>query len=177
MHIIADLSSLDQYVAHLKISSVLCSLSKCPHCGKNDPWRHGGYGRKADRENLKNTLNPIFIQRYYCNECNRTTSVLPECIPPLRWYSWAMQHHILFMIITGSSFRAIANQTIPSRNTISRWLSGFKNKFLLHKDIICNQFIELGRLVTFNDFWQTCLNLMPLSKAMYLCHVSGEIIP
>ncbi len=150
----------------------------CPNCGKSGLWCHGSYPRKPDRESQPGeSLNPILIQRYLCPSCWRTCSVLPECIPPRRWYMWAVQQAVLMFSLTGKSMRAIAKESAPSRHTISRWMTRFKERFNLHKDALCVRLIELGRTSGFSEFWEGTLKQMPLSKAMYRCHASGVIVP
>jgi len=178
MKIIAGLLSLNQYVEVLKNAPDACRLEKCLCCGKANPWHHGGYQRKADRSNSGNiSLNPIVIQRFFCPDCHHTFSVLPECIPPRRWYLWEVLQAALLLSITGISLRAVASKSIPARHTIKRWTTRFEEQFCQHKDILCNYFTELGRTINFSSFWESCLRHIPLSKAMQLCHASGATIP
>jgi transposase-like protein len=105
----------------------------CEHCHKSRPWRHGCYPRKAagGKNNTDSELNPINIQRYYCASCHKTMSVLPECIPPSRWYLWTVQSVILLLITNELSIYKVAKGSSPSRHSISRWLSRFKESFLV----------------------------------------------
>lgn len=153
-------------------------LERCLCCGRANPHLHGRYPRKADRSNKsKGSLNPIFVQRYYCPECQRTSSVLPECIPPRRWYLWEVQQIALALLLTGKSLRATAQEIMPSRHTIGRWLNRFKAQWRLHKDVLCNHFADLGRTIDFDDFWQACFGQITLAQAMRLCHVAGALVP
>ncbi len=175
MHIIAGIPSLIQYIETLKTKPY--RLEKCLCCGKANPQLHGCYPRKADRSSKPGeSLNPILIQRYFCSDCRRTCSALPECIPPKRWYLWDVQQKALLLLLAGKSLSAAAKELIPSRHTIKRWLKSFKEKFHLHKDVLCSQFIELGRAINFIDFWQTFFKNNLLSTAMRLCHVAGVLI-
>ena len=134
--------------------------------------------RKSDRESSPGeSLNPIMIQRYYCPGCKKTFSVLPECIPPLRWYLWEVQQTMLLLFTAGQSVYAIARKSRPSCKTIRRWLTCFQEQFLLHKDTLCACFGELSRTSGFFDFWNACLKKMTLGSAMRLCHIAGVIIP
>lgn len=174
--ILADIISLTQYLTITLKKEV--NIDQCPHCGISDLWRHGGYPRKADRSNdNSSSLNPIYIQRYYCRHCNKTCSVLPECIPPRRWYLWSIQQIALALFIAGTRLHSISKQIIPSRRTISRWVNRFKEQFFIHKDVLCNYIADLGRTDGFADFWQACLGHFSLAKAMRLCNVSGVSIP
>lgn len=178
VHIFADILSLVQYIESLKNRPEQLRLNHCLCCGKSNPWRHGGYSREADRINPSSkSLNPVFIQRYYCPSCQKTCSVLPECIPPHRWYLWDIQQAIFLLYLSGMSAYAIAKTTRPSRQTITRWLMRFVALFRVHKDALCTHFHALGRSTNMTDFWQTALQTMSLSTAMRLCHVTGVVIP
>lgn len=152
---------------------------RCSHCGKNILWSHGSYPRKADRENYgKDSLNPIPIFRYYCPSCRHTCSVLPECIPPRRWYLWSVQQMALLLIILEHSYRYIAHKVPPARTTIRRWYNRFKERFPVHSLHLCSRFPELGAsLTSFSLFWKTCLEQMSLDRAMVWLHLAGETIP
>lgn len=149
----------------------------CEHCSKLKPWCHGEYPRKAARDNADTSLNPIQIQRYYCPYCKKTMSVLPECIPPRRWYLWETQHTAILLLLLGNSARCVEKQVKPSRHTIMRWLSWLITQFELHKSALCTHFPSFGLYVEPVSFWKHVLNQLPFSKAMRLCHVSGVIIP
>lgn len=170
MLIIADILSLTQYIK----TNIESSLILCIYCNCSKLWRNGTYSRKTDREGK---LNPIIIQRYYCRGCHKTFSVLPECISPRRWYLWSIQQAAWLMVLAGHSIRSISTLLKPSRHTIGRWRDWFMDKLTVHRDALCHLFSELGRTVGLEGFWQACLEQMPLSKAMRLCHESGVIIP
>jgi len=153
-------------------------VGNCPLCGCVTLWRHGHYTRKADRESSPGqSLNPIPIQRFYCTTCKKTHSVLPECIPPRRWFLWSVQHAVLVAVLLGQSVWAVAEKSLPSRQTISRWCARFKAQFHLHKDALCDLSPELGRASCFTDFWSAFLKRERLSSAMYQCHAAGIAIP
>jgi len=152
----------------------------CVCCGKQDPWRHGTFTRQPDRENpSKKSLNPINIQRYFCNVCKKTFSALPECISPRRWYTWEAQQLILELHLLGISAYSIAKICIPSYKTIRRWLARAKEQIIFHKGTLggIDKFKDLNRTVDFKSFWHSCLDKMTLAAAMRLCHVSGISIP
>lgn len=179
MLILKDMAALTQYLQFIKQCSSTCfSHLCCPHCGYAILWRHGGYGRKADRENpAEQSLNLIYIQRLLCVACKKTCSVLPECIPPRRWYLWDVQQMALVLLMAGNSAAAVAKEILPSRHTIQRWVTRFKEQLHHHKDSLCNHFNELGRTNNFTDFWHACLKQISLAQAMRLCHVAGVAIP
>jgi hypothetical protein len=66
--ILAGIFSLIQYKNEVECSlEKTLQLERCVCCGRSNPWRHGSYPRDSDRLNRScNSLNPIFIQRYYC---------------------------------------------------------------------------------------------------------------
>ena len=178
MGIVAGIASLFQYKELIKNESKILRPDRCPCCGRRCPWRYGFYPRKADRTNTgDNSLNPILIQRYYCSGCHRTFSVLPECIPPKRWYLWDVQQAALLLLLGDKSLNSSAKEIKPSRHTVKRWIERFKEQFHLHKDVLCNHFIDLGRSISHVDFWQAFFKNNLLSTAMRLCHAAGVPIP
>lgn len=176
--ILLGVTSLLQYLAILKHGSISSHPKYCPHCGKGGLCRHGCYFRKADRSgNQAESLNPIPIQRYCCPSCRRTCSVLPECLPPHRWYLWEVQQLALMLVARGTSLYAAAKEIMPSRRTIGRWIARFKDQFHFHKDVLCGHYNDLGRNIDMSDFWQACMNIITLAQAMRLCHVAGVLVP
>ena len=177
-NIFSGITSLIQYNHLINFHPHFFRPDQCIYCGRNKPWCHGPYSRKSDRLNTgSDSLNPILIQRYYCPGCKRTSSVLPECIPPRRWYLWEVQQVVFILLMFGKSAYTIAKAAQPSRHTIRRWALRFQEQFRLHKDALCNHFIELGRTSGMSAFWQTCLKKITLGSAMRLCHVAGVAIP
>ncbi len=153
-------------------------LERCECCGKLGPQRYGYYLRKSGRiSGVDVSLNPIKIQRYYCPSCCRTMSVLPECIPPRRWYLWEVQQAVLLLLLSGLSICAVAKTSQPSRHTVARWLARLKAQFLAQRDTLVRFKEDLCKSVTFTAFWQTCLGLMTLGEAMRICHVTGVYVP
>jgi transposase-like protein len=179
-HILTGIPSLIQYKNAIEgYFKEELRPERCEHCGKLYPWRHGDYLRKSAgcKNNTDASLNPIKIQRYYCSSCRKTMSALPECIPRHRWYLWLVQETILLLFIKGLSINKIAKTQQPSRHTIARWISRFKENFLIHRDALLRFKVNLSQWVTFNSFWSACLRLVNLSEAMRFCHVSGVIVP
>lgn len=176
LSILAGILSLVQHITTLQQTPERYLPARCPHCGKAGVWRHGDYLRKADRLQ-DGELNPILIPRFFCRFCLKTCSVLPECIPPHRWYLWEIQQAVFLLCLAGKSFYAVAQASMPSQQTIKRWLGRFQEKFREHRDALCHWFVKLGHTLDFVDFWQACLNKISLGSAMRLCHVAGVIIP
>lgn len=173
-HIVSGVLTLVQHIAQLKTDPLFYRPPHCPSCGKAGLWAHGFYFRKPDR---LGKLNPVRILRFFCPHCHKTHSVLPECIPPRRWYLWAIQQIVFSSVLAGKSLRAITKEMKPSRHTIRRWVNRFQEQFLFHKDVLCNHLTDLGRTAGFSDFWQACLGCFPLSKTMQLCHAAGAVVP
>jgi hypothetical protein len=174
--IVAGILSLMQHLKILQETPELYSPKCCPHCGKLGVWMHGHYPRKADRS-PRGELNPIFIQRFFCPHCQKTCSVLPECIPPRRWYLWHVQQLIFLNLLSGKSLQAVSQLASPSRSTCRRWWDQLKDRFLLHRDALCAHISELGQAINFNHFWQLCLAQLSLDRAMLLCNLVGVVIP
>ena len=170
--IVSGMTSLVQYLDALKQQMI--HLDRCVHCGKADPWCHGKYPRKSDREQ---DLNPIWILRFLCPGCRRTCSVLPECIPPRRWYLWAIQQIALLACMTGASLRQVSHPLGMSRSTIRRWLASLKSRHQEFSDALKSIRSSLGYGVDLPSFWEKCFEQMPLSKAMYLLNELKVMIP
>ena len=177
VHILAGIMSLLQYIEQCHDDKIE-RLSACLGCGRANPWCHGCYPRKSDRIHLPSeSLNPIFIQRYYCSACHKTCSALPECIPPRRWYLWETQQTAILLFLLGYSAKSTEKKVNPSRHTIKRWVLWLISQFKLHKDTLCNYFSELGLFTDHITFWTNTFNKLSLSQAMRLCHVSGVSVP
>jgi len=177
VHILAEIMSLLQYVEQYHDDKI-DRLSRCPGCGLANPWCHGCYPRKSDRINpASESLNLIFIQRYYCPGCGKTCSVLPECIPPRRWYLWETQQAAILLFMLNGSARAVEQQVKPSRYTIKRWLAWLITQFNSHKDTLCTHVPSFGLLTEPVDFWKHVFDKLSLGTAMRLCHVAGVSIP
>ena len=177
--ILAGILSLIQYKTEVEIDlREEFRPQQCACCGRENPWRHGPYMRNPDRINRScDSLNPIFIQRYYCPDCGKTMSVLPECIPPRRWYLWETQQAVMLLFFSSNSARAVEKQVKPSRHTIKRWIAWLITQFNLHKDVLCNHCPLFGLFTEHVGFWKHVFNQLPLSTAMRLCHVAGVSIP
>jgi len=180
--ILPDILTLVQHVQTLNTEPKRYHPDHCSYCGHSILWFHGYYPRKSDRENpLPASLNPLFIPRFFCPHCKRTCSVLPECIPPKRWYLWILQQQILLRLLLGSSVHAAhqshAPPITPSRSTIARWWRRLQEQFQQQRDALCAHCHLLAKNTALTHFWQTCLEYFSFSKAMLICHQSGVLIP
>ena len=172
--IVAGILLLTQHLTTLKENPNHYRTNFCPHRGRAGVWNHGHYDRKSDRSG---ELNPIFIPRFFCPHCKKTHSVLPEYIPPKRWYLWGIQQSVLLKIILGEGLRAVSRSEQPSLPTCKRWLKRFKNQFSKQRDALCARVNEFAYLVDFEGFWKNCLNHISLDRAMLLCNQAGVLIP
>ncbi len=104
--------------------------------------------------------------------------MLPECIPPRRWYIWIVQQAALLMICLGHSKRSIAAQLPPARSTLGRWAFRLEEMFMTHAFHLCSRSPDLGlsRISCF-IFWVHCLKKMSLARAMYYIHHAGCAVP
>jgi hypothetical protein len=117
VHIMAGILTLVQHLSIQQENSKSYTPNCCPHCGKSTMWFHGYYSRKADRSKM-GELNPIFIPRYFCPYCQKTCSVLPECLPPRRWYLWCVQQLILKELILNKSLHSVSQSaTLPAEKS------------------------------------------------------------
>lgn len=177
LHILSEITSILQYTNQYRKGNIK-RLTCCPGCGRANPWPHGCYPRKSDRINSEGaSLNPVLIQRYYCPGCRKTCSVLPECIPPRRWYLWETQQAAMLLFLSGCSARAVERQIKPSRQTVKRWIAWLMVQFKMHKDALSSHFPSFGLFTEPVGFWKRVFQTLPLSTAMRLCHVSGVPIP
>lgn len=179
--IVSGILSLVQHLILLEENPEKYCLESCPHpnCGKAGLWRHGFRYRKVDRENndQEPSLNPIPILRLYCPACRRTCSLLPECIPPLRWYLWRIQQAAVMLFFSGMSLNKISQKILPSRWTISRWMKRLADQFELHALHLKSKWSWLGYHTSLNTFWPALLDKMELSRAMLFLNNQGVVVP
>lgn len=162
----------------LEREPVIYRPSACPHCGLARLWCHGCYARKSDRRPAPSgSLNPVFIPRFYCQDCRQTCSRLPECIAPRRWYGWAVQQAVLLWLLGGGSLHQAARQGGVDRHTARRWWTWLQERGETFGFWLRSRFPELGRAVDFAGFWQGCLAAMPLSRAMAWLDWEGVVVP
>lgn len=177
--ILSGIESIGQHVYHLNNHPEDYRPSQCPSCGMSGGLhRHGTYGRKADRENNgAQQLNPVPIPRFLCRHCGSSCSTLPACIPPRRWYLWAVQQLVLQLFLAGVSLRDCSRRVMPDRRTIGRWKEWLHARFSRHAAALRSSLPELGRTSGMTEFWDSCLGLMSLSETMDRLHRHGEVVP
>lgn len=176
--IVPGIGSLAQHLKQLEKAPETYRPERCPHCGKAGVWCHGAYTRKSDREGRgEDCLNPVPIPRFYCRHCRRTCSVLPECIPPRRWYLWSIQQAAMVLWLAGISIEKVAEQVLPSADTIWRWWSRLRARFPEHGFHLRRHFARWGVHQSITSLWRAVLAELSLAQAMFLLHESGVFVP
>ncbi len=181
--ILSDIAHLDQHISTFINHPDRYRPSQCLHCGSSGLWAHGVYYRKAACEKGVGCCAPI--QRFLCPDCEQTCSVLPEYIPPRRWYHWIVQQLAFRLLMMGQSLlkvckhlaASLPNPLTPDISTLYRWRRQCRCQFTEHHFHLCSQYPELGRYACYQTFWQACLDKMPLSEAMLKLHRAGLSIP
>jgi DNA-directed RNA polymerase subunit N (RpoN/RPB10) len=177
-HIVPGIATLAQHLKQIKEAPETYRPERCPHCGKAGVWCHGTYTRKSDRESRSDErLDPLPILRFYCRHCRRTCSVLPECIPPRRWYLWSIQQAAMVLWLAGLSIAKTAEQVLPSVDAIWRWRSRLRACFSEHGFHLRRQFAKWGVHQRPKSLWHAILAELSLSQAMYLLHQLGVVVP
>jgi hypothetical protein len=175
--ILSGIQSLNQHLSTLLKKPSDYRPTCCKDCGKTKLWSHGFYTRKAGCE--EGHGNPALIPRFLCPHCLLTCSVLPEYIPPKRWYHWAVQEVVFRLLLSGSTYNNVLNSLCslslerqgfvePSMSTLHRWWSRFKSDYLKSRFCLCHYFPSLGLTNELSTLWLSCLEKMPLSSAMAL---------
>lgn len=175
--IVAGISSLAQHLQQLNTNPEAYRPERCPYCGCITLWGHGCYYRHPDRtNNSRNTLNPIPILRFICarHECGKTSSVLPECIAPRRWYMWSVQQAMLVLLLTD---KLVTEQTYPYPRTVWRWWTRLKDCFDIHRYHLANWDSHLGQYASAMIFWAAIFLQRPLSKVMLILNQQGVVVP
>jgi transposase-like protein len=151
----------------------------CLRCGSNTFKKNGKYYRKAHSGNELEVINPTDIQRYYCFGCKHTFSVLPDWLPPKRWYVWAAQENALrALILLDYSIRMISNRYRMARSTLQRWFGRLKDRFCDHADQLKQVLPNvLGRTEDIFSFWKAWLSSFSLSQAMGQLQAAGIEVP
>jgi len=176
--IVAGIRSLLQHLKIIGSGAADYDRKDCGYCGKSGLWRHGTRYRKVACDREQNTSgDPIPILRKYCPSCKRTCSLLPECLPPLRWYLWQVQEAALRLAILGVNINKISKKIIPSRWTIRRWLHRFTTQFELHALCLKTRWPTLGYATTLYAFWQSWLEEKELSTAMCFLNAASVVVP
>lgn len=181
--ILSGIHSLDQHISTFLNDPNRYRPSQCPHCGKSRLWLHGVYYRRATCEKGVGTCAPI--QRFLCAGCAQTCSVLPEYIPPRRWYHWFVQQIAFQLLMAGHSLLAVCRQLstllpnpqTPAPATLYRWRRRCREQFPEQQFHLRSQFPELGNCPDSTAFWRACLDKRSLSQAMFHLHQAGLVIP
>lgn len=175
--ILSGIECLNQHIKLLAEDPHSYRPSRCPGCGKAGLWCHGRYPRWPGRNLDDRHLNPVFILRFICPDCGKTCSVLPECIPPRRWYLWAVQQLVLSAILAGQSIRSVSRKVGPARSSVRRWRDWLAARFVEYASCLRSLYAEFGRAQTGASFWPSVWRVMNLAKAMTYCHQYGMTVP
>ncbi len=179
--ILSAIATLDQHISVYFNTPSNYRPESCPHCGQAGLWCHGVYTRHAQCESEHGC--PAQIPRFFCRPCKRTCSVLPEYIPPRRWYHWITQSIAFSLLLMGKSLLGVRDELFdrlpcgPSLSTLQRWWYWLRKSYSLHRFHLCNRLPELGRTANFTDFWKVCLQKMSLASAMNIIHRAGLPVP
>ncbi|MFT5082320.1 MAG: hypothetical protein ACI9Y1_000345 [Lentisphaeria bacterium] len=183
-HILPDIHTPVQHRSRLLSDPTAYQPNTCRNCGSRKLWVHGSYARKAACE--RGDGNPAVIPRFLCPNCKTTCSVLPEYIPPKRWYHWATQQLALWLLLYGNSYTETLdvlsrcgsgrNWAEPSGPTLQRWWSRFKDDDWISRFTVCSVLPSLGKTEEIKKFWLGCLDKLRLSSAMRLLfHEAGVL--
>jgi hypothetical protein len=174
--ILSGIHTLDQHLSTLITDIARYRPKCCQNCGRSGLWLHGSYTRVAACE--KGDGNPALIPRFLCPDCGRTCSVLPEYIPPRRWYHWSIQQVVVWLLLHGNTYSDVlevlsvkgarGDAFEPSLSTLQRWWSRFRADYPGSRFHLCNHFPSLGITNALSSFWLCCLDKMRLSSAMTL---------
>jgi hypothetical protein len=167
LRIVTSITTLEHHCNAVRQTPDIYRPPVCPHCGLKVLWRHGHYHRKADRgQHDGPSMNPISVCRYCCAGCQRTCSRLPLCIAPRRWYDWAVQHSVLWLLLSGCSVHNCSRCTCIERRTVRRWRDWLHSRSDSFAFFLRNRFADLGRSAQGSPFWRTVLDRMSLAQAM-----------
>jgi hypothetical protein len=175
LRIVPLIASLQQHLDTLERTPTVFRPTRCPKCGFAGLWGHGHYDRKADRGS--GVLNPIPVPRFRCRGCRGTCSSVPSCLPPRRWYDWAVQQAVLLRLLSGAPLRACEGASGPARSTVRRWWRWLQERsepFAFH---LRSHWPEWGRTAQWREFWQRCLAQLPLGEVMAWLDRHGLIVP
>ena len=176
--IIPQIVTLSQHLLTLEQEPDRYRPFRCPFCGlAGKIHAHGFYRRKANRHREPGVPAEIPIPRFFCAECKKTCSRLPECLPPRRWYQWVVQQALLTARLMGESLRKAAGRITVARQTGRRWWGWLQAKSDQFAFYLKDRFPDLGRTVDLSDFWGRFLADHSLSSAMVMIDQQGVIVP
>ncbi len=170
--IIKAIKSLSDYLILLKKNPELLRPEQCSHCGAGGLWSHGSYDRKPDRNPGKGrSLNPTPVLRFYCHQCKRTCSTLPEILSPKRWYCWSVQQAVLMSVLLG---KVLAHQVRSKVLVDTSLLGGFTGWLTtslitpsISKHIRCGY--SLGDIVIHKRFgWPALVSMIYRASCFFL---------
>lgn len=175
--ILPSITSLQEHLHRLISQPEDYRPKHCRHCGQTHLWCHGHYTRKP-RENGENA--ELDVPRYRCVDCKKTSSVLPSCVPPRRWYMWSVQQAVLMYLLCGGTQEECAEKLAhlgPAISTMQRWWRWLmrRNDELAHQ--LRNWRPQWGRTVDRREFWRVAMAEEPLRELMAYLDSQGVDIP
>jgi transposase-like protein len=175
MDILPAIKPLSKYTA----ASTMGEPTHCSRCGSITFKKNGKYFRKIHYDSTSEAGSLADIQRYYCFGCRHTFSVLPEWLPPRRWYLWAAQENALHaLVILDYSIRMISRCFGMARSTLRRWFNRLKERFAEHADQLKQVLPKLlGGAEEPIGFWKAWLSHFSLSQAMGQLQAAGLEVP
>ena len=128
MSILADFGCNEQvYIDQDKYKECACPV-ECPWCGgQNCLTGHGSYQRKAKDEQR---VYWIRVKRWFCKNCHRTLSILPNFLFPYRQYLVrVIQGVVVAFYAFGQNWGRVtqtwAHLEAPNLRTMQRWCKAF----------------------------------------------------
>jgi hypothetical protein len=180
--VLANITTLAQHQIHVEEHPEEYCPDHCPYCGISGLRLFCCYYRVPDRENSSSeSMNPVKILRFTCpdKECGRTSSTLPACLPPRRWYLWEVQQQTLSQLLDGRSARQVSRCLTPSRRTVARWWQWLNRQYQTFSHHILNHlYEELGRYNrSAADFWSALFARYSLREGMVINLCAGVRVP
>jgi len=185
LRIVPLIATLVEHQGLLDLDPVRYRPDRClhPECGRAGGLScHGHYLRKPHRGKVDTAaweLAPVKVPRFKCRHCGHTFSSLPSCLPPRRWYPWAVQAAVLVQLLAGGSLHACVREHGPARSTVRRWWRWLQDSHPRFSSLLRRRTPELGRATHWREFWQRCLEEGPmaLGEVMGWLHGQGISVP
>ncbi len=130
--IVVDFGGTEQgYGSQVRQRHWVCGLGRCQLCGGADCLiGHGYYLRKPKGRISRKDIGRVWIKRWFCKQCHRTISALPDFLLSFRHYVVpVIQAVIEVRCGCGKTWAALeaecAEAGAPARRTMQRWCGSF----------------------------------------------------
>jgi hypothetical protein len=87
-------------------------------------------------------------------------------VAPRRWYDWAVQEIVLWLLLSGMSLAACARRCGLGRHTLGRWRDWLSRHSETFKFWLRSRFPALGRIADDALFWRHVFDTHSLARAM-----------